>query len=47
VKRMADRRAGKTPHVPEREKGAGKQPRSRPQGGRLGAKRSETRKKRK
>jgi hypothetical protein len=44
---MPDRRAGRIPHVPEREKGGGKQPRSRTQAGRWRGKRSDAGKKRK
>ena len=44
---MPDRRAGKVPHVPEREKGGGSQPRSRTEKGRWREKRSDAGKARK
>jgi hypothetical protein len=44
---MPDRRAGRIPHVPEKEKGGGKQPRSRTKTGQWREKRSDAGKKRK
>jgi len=44
---MPDRRAGRIPHVPEREKSGGKQPRSRTETGQWRKKRSDAGKKRK
>ena len=41
---MPDRRAGKVPHVRERETGGGKQPRSRTQTGQWRKKRSDAKK---
>jgi hypothetical protein len=45
VSRVADRRTGRVPHVPEQ--GGGKQPRSRTKSGRWREKRSDAGKKRK